>query len=141
VLSISTAAASECGSEVIPRRQGEFGANGIRANALLPGGSDTPALTANTAEERAFIENLHALKRLARPDGIARSAPYPASDASSFMTGIAPLRRWRRVDHQNLTVTFPNPCSPRLCRHPNRQYDVAKRPSRVHVEAEIGRHG
>lgn len=67
----------------------EYGSNGIRANALLPGGTDTPmgrAVT-NTPEARAFVEGLHALKRLALPEEIARSALYLASDASSFTTG------------------------------------------------------
>ena len=70
----------------------EFGAKGIRANAILPGGTDTPANHANLpgAPEgtRAFIEGLHALKRLGRPEEIAQSALYLASDASSFITGI-----------------------------------------------------
>jgi NAD(P)-dependent dehydrogenase (short-subunit alcohol dehydrogenase family) len=69
----------------------EFGAKGVRVNSLLPGASDTPALTANTAQERAFIEGLHALKRIARPEEIANSALYLASSASSFTTGIALL--------------------------------------------------
>ena len=69
----------------------EFGAQGIRANALLPGGTDTPMgrAVAHTPEARAFVEGLHALKRLARPEEIARSALYLASDASSFTTGSA----------------------------------------------------
>lgn len=69
----------------------EFGAQGIRANALLPGGTDTPMgrAAANTPEARAFVEGLHALKRLALPEEIARSALYLASDASSFTTGSA----------------------------------------------------
>ncbi|WP_266170507.1 SDR family oxidoreductase [Dyella subtropica] len=69
----------------------EFGAKGIRANALLPGGTDTPMgrATVNTPEARAFVEGLHALKRLALPEEIARSALYLASDASSFTTGSA----------------------------------------------------
>lgn len=69
----------------------EFGPKNIRVNALLPGASDTPALTANTLEERSFVAGLHALKRIASPDEIARSALYLASDASSFTTGIALL--------------------------------------------------
>ena len=69
----------------------EFGAQGIRANALLPGGTDTPMgrAVADTLEARAFVEGLHALKRLALPEEIARSALYLASDASSFTTGSA----------------------------------------------------
>ncbi|MEC5162088.1 NAD(P)-dependent dehydrogenase (short-subunit alcohol dehydrogenase family) [Janthinobacterium sp. CG_23.3] len=67
----------------------EYAAHGVRANALLPGGTDTPAgrAVANTPEARAFIEGLYALKRLATPAEIARSALYLASDASSFTTG------------------------------------------------------
>ncbi len=67
----------------------EYGSHGIRANALLPGGTDTPMgrAAANTPEARAFVEGLHALKRLARPQEIARSALFLASDASSFTTG------------------------------------------------------
>lgn len=67
----------------------EYASHGIRANALLPGGTDTPMgrTVLNTPEIRAFVEGLYALKRLARPEEIARSALYLASDASSFTTG------------------------------------------------------
>ncbi len=69
----------------------EYGGRGIRANALLPGGTDTPMgrAAAPTPEARAFVEGLHALKRLAAPQEIARSALYLASDAASFVTGTA----------------------------------------------------
>jgi NAD(P)-dependent dehydrogenase (short-subunit alcohol dehydrogenase family) len=71
----------------------EFGPKGIRVNAVLPGGTDTPMarIMINTPETKAFIESLHALKRLATPDEIARSVLYLASDASSFTTGAALL--------------------------------------------------
>jgi NAD(P)-dependent dehydrogenase (short-subunit alcohol dehydrogenase family) len=71
----------------------ELGPKGIRVNAILPGGTDTPTgrVFINTPEIRAFVEGLHALKRLAEPEEIARSALYLASDASSFMTGTALL--------------------------------------------------
>ena len=71
----------------------EFGAKGVRVNALLPGGTDTPMSRAfiSTAETLAFIQGLHALKRMASPDEIAKSALYLASDASSFTTGSALL--------------------------------------------------
>lgn len=67
----------------------EYGTRGIRANVLLPGGVDTPMgrETANTPEALAFIQSLYALKRIARPEEIARAALYLASDASSFSTG------------------------------------------------------
>lgn len=71
----------------------EYGPQRIRVNALLPGGTDTPAGRefADTPEARAFVGNLHALKRMATPDEIARSALYLASDAASFTTGSALL--------------------------------------------------
>jgi NAD(P)-dependent dehydrogenase (short-subunit alcohol dehydrogenase family) len=71
----------------------EFGARGIRVNALLPGGTDTPMgrVVANTPEALEFVRGLHALKRIAAPEEIARSALYLASDASSFTTGTALL--------------------------------------------------
>lgn len=67
----------------------EFCACGIRVNALMPGGTDTPMgrVVAASAEQVAHVAGLHALKRLARPEEIARSALYLASDASSFTTG------------------------------------------------------
>jgi NAD(P)-dependent dehydrogenase (short-subunit alcohol dehydrogenase family) len=71
----------------------EFGPRGIRVNALLPGGTDTPMAQAmiGTPEGRRFVENMHALKRIAVPEEIAKSALFLASDASSFTTGTAML--------------------------------------------------
>ncbi len=71
----------------------EYGAHRIRVNALLPGGTDTPMGrdVADTAEARAHVEGLHALKRLATPEEIARSALYLASDMASFTTGTTLL--------------------------------------------------
>ncbi len=71
----------------------EFGPNGIRVNAILPGGTDTPMgrVMANTPEAESFIAGLHALKRIASPAEIARSVLYLASDASTFTTGSALL--------------------------------------------------
>jgi NAD(P)-dependent dehydrogenase (short-subunit alcohol dehydrogenase family) len=71
----------------------ELGIKGIRVNAILPGGTDTPMgrAVAATPETKAFVERLHALKRIAEPEEIARSVLHLASDASSFMTGAALL--------------------------------------------------
>ena len=71
----------------------EYGPLGIRVNALLPGGTDTDMAREmnNTDEAQAFVRSIHALKRLALPAEIARSALFLASDASSFTTGIALL--------------------------------------------------
>ena len=71
----------------------EFGPRGIRVNAILPGGTDTPMARQmnSTPEALAFVESLHALKRMASPDEQARSVLYLASEASSFTTGTALL--------------------------------------------------
>ena len=69
----------------------ELGPSGIRVNALLPGGTDTPSLTVRTPEQRAWVEGLHALKRIATSEQIARSALYLASDDAAFTTGAALL--------------------------------------------------
>ena len=71
----------------------EWGAKGIRANAVLPGGTDTAMgqAVADTPDKRRFVEGLHALKRLAAPEEIARSVLYLASDQASFVTGTALL--------------------------------------------------
>jgi NAD(P)-dependent dehydrogenase (short-subunit alcohol dehydrogenase family) len=73
----------------------EFGPQGIRVNAILPGGTDTALNLARRPDAapgtQAFIEGLHALKRMAAPEEIAQSVLYLASDASSFTTGTALL--------------------------------------------------
>ena len=70
-----------------------YGPQNIRVNALLPGGTNTPMgqAFANTPEALAFVKGLHALKRIAQPEEIAKSALYLASDLSTFTTGAALL--------------------------------------------------
>lgn len=71
----------------------EYGPQGVRVNALLPGAVDTPMYRefASTAEQRVWLTNLHALKRIGRPEQLARAALYLASDSSAFVTGTASL--------------------------------------------------
>jgi NAD(P)-dependent dehydrogenase (short-subunit alcohol dehydrogenase family) len=68
----------------------ELGPERIRVNAILPGGTLTPSAPSSD-EARAFVRSIHALKRMAEPEEIARAVLYLASDASSFMTGTAML--------------------------------------------------
>lgn len=69
----------------------EFGPKRV----LVAGRHDTPASITDAPdagpEVLSFVEGLHALKRMARPEEIAQSALYLASDVSSFTTGIALL--------------------------------------------------
>ncbi len=71
----------------------EYGPQGIRVNAVLPGAVDTPMYRAAiaTEEQRAWLTGLHALKRVGRPEEVARSVLYFASDDSSFVTGTTHL--------------------------------------------------
>lgn len=65
----------------------DYGAAGIRANALLPGGTDTPA--AGGPEQKEWAAGLHAMKRIADPAEIANAALFLASPMASFVTGSA----------------------------------------------------
>jgi len=71
----------------------EHGPAGIRVNALLPGGTKTPMAGdfSNDPSAAEGIAQLHALKRMAEPEEIAKAALFLASDASSFVTGSAML--------------------------------------------------
>jgi hypothetical protein len=71
----------------------EFGQQNVRVNSILPGAVDTEMYRTmnDTNESQAFITNLHALKRVASPDELARSVLYLASDDSAFVTGTASL--------------------------------------------------
>jgi len=71
----------------------EFGPEGLRVNALLPGGTDTPMAQEmnGSPEAMAHVAGLHALKRIAEPKELAAAAMFLISDQSSFMTGAAML--------------------------------------------------
>lgn len=71
----------------------EFGPQGVRVNAILPGAVDTDMFRTvnNTAEAQAFVTGLHALKRVGKAEELARSVLYLASDDSSFVSGTASL--------------------------------------------------
>lgn len=71
----------------------EFGPQQIRVNAVLPGAVDTDMYRGmnDTADKRAFVTGLHALKRVAAPDEVARTVLYLASDDASFVSGTAML--------------------------------------------------
>lgn len=65
----------------------DYGALNIRANALLPGGTDT-GMAGNQAQ-KDWAASLHAMKRIAEPQEIAQAALFLAGPASSFVTGSA----------------------------------------------------
>lgn len=65
----------------------DHAAEGIRINALLPGGTVTPAGGEGNPDVMQFIANLHPVKRMADPKEIAQAALFLLSDRSTFMTG------------------------------------------------------
>lgn len=73
----------------------DYARQGIRVNALCPGGVDTPMLeryaealpNVSVAAARNILRMSHPIGRLADPVEIARGALFLASDDSSFMTG------------------------------------------------------
>jgi NAD(P)-dependent dehydrogenase (short-subunit alcohol dehydrogenase family) len=73
----------------------DHGAQNIRVNCICPGDTDTPMLRSEARqlgkpEEQFLAESAQRpLQRVGRPEEIAQAALYLASDASSFITGIA----------------------------------------------------
>lgn len=65
----------------------DYAAQGIRANAVLAGGTDTDM--ACNAEQKTWAAGLHAVKRIAQPEEIASVIAFLASPAASFITGAA----------------------------------------------------
>lgn len=64
---------------------------GVRVNAICPGYIETPMIAdiAGVPAGRQFLESLHPLGRLGRPEEIAAAAAFLASDDASFVTGVA----------------------------------------------------
>lgn len=68
----------------------ENATNNIRVNAIGPGYIETPLLMDNAAsssEYRAYMESKHAMKRLGKPEEIAKAFLFLASEDASFCTG------------------------------------------------------
>ena len=68
----------------------EHGADNIRANALLPGGTKT-AMAGDDPTIHDYIAGLHPVNRMAAPEEIARAALFLLSDQATFVTGSAML--------------------------------------------------
>lgn len=73
----------------------ELAPEGIRVNALCPGGVDTPLLRGYVERLRGSVDAVQAvaagipLRRLASPAEVAAAALFLVSDEASFVTGVA----------------------------------------------------
>ncbi|MFF1942857.1 SDR family NAD(P)-dependent oxidoreductase [Rhodococcus qingshengii] len=66
----------------------QYGANGVRCNAVAPGAIMTPALVDNIpADVIDGLKQANALSYLGEPEDIAHAMVYLASDESRYMTG------------------------------------------------------
>ena len=68
----------------------DYGALGIRVNAISPGAMWTPMLRARAATEPGHVDHLtamHPIGRLAEPEEVAEAAVWLCSDAASFVLG------------------------------------------------------
>ncbi len=65
----------------------QHAAEGIRINALLPGGTVTPSGGEGDPATLDFVAGLHPMKRMASASEIAQAAVFLLGERSSFMTG------------------------------------------------------
>lgn len=71
----------------------EYATEGIRVNAICPGFIDTPLLTKahvnQHPEVKQHLIDLHPMKRLGKPEEIAKAFMFLACEDSSFISGTA----------------------------------------------------
>lgn len=65
----------------------EFGARNIRCNVVAPGFIETDMTDKLGVEQKEYWKNMTTLKRLGKPEDIANTALFLASDMSNFITG------------------------------------------------------
>jgi NAD(P)-dependent dehydrogenase (short-subunit alcohol dehydrogenase family) len=88
-------AAAKAGIEALTRVLAvDHAHEGIRANSLVPGSTDTPMMWAGLREDeipavRSQVESEVPMRRLADPSEIARAVYFLASNEASFITGAS----------------------------------------------------
>lgn len=67
----------------------DYAAKGIRCNAVCPGTIQTPMVGARAPGELEAMIAKHPMGRIGRPEEVAWTACFLASDRASFLTGLA----------------------------------------------------
>ena len=70
----------------------DYATHGIRINAVLPGGTQTPMLTSATETDptlEAALVAVHPMKRFGQPGEISTAIKWLLSDEASFVTGAS----------------------------------------------------
>ena len=65
----------------------ETALDGVRVNSISPGYIQTPILEVLDEDAIEGLKQLHAMKRLGRPEEIAAATVFLLSDEASFITG------------------------------------------------------
>ena len=65
----------------------QYASQGIRINAVCPGGIETPMMDSLPTEERERITSMHPIGRLATPEEIAQAVAWLCSDRAAYLCG------------------------------------------------------
>lgn len=85
---VTAYAAAKGGVKLLTQTLGiEYGAKGIRVNAVCPGYIDTPLLSHIPDDAKEKLVALHPMGRLGRAEEVANAVLFLASDEASFVTG------------------------------------------------------
>lgn len=89
---VTAYAAAKGGVKLLTQTLGiDYGARGIRVNAVCPGYIDTPLLAHIPAEGKQALVALHPMGRLGKAEEVASAVLFLASDEASFINGTSLL--------------------------------------------------
>jgi NAD(P)-dependent dehydrogenase (short-subunit alcohol dehydrogenase family) len=90
--SVTAYAAAKGGVKLLTQTLGiDYAAKGIRVNAVCPGYIDTPLIAGRNEAITEHLVGLHPMKRLGKPEEVAKAVLFLASDDASFITGASLL--------------------------------------------------
>ncbi len=74
--------------------------NGITANAVLPGLTNTMATAPQSEEQKRATWEQQAIKRLGEPEDVTGAVLFLTADDAAFITWAGDCRRRRSVSHR-----------------------------------------